>query len=128
MPKTVIDCGNCGPDFGAIRRLIEGRYDAVVVQAHELEGTLKILNEQPVDLVTVNRKLDQDYTDGLDVIRGIKSDPRWAKLPVMLITNYEEYHQESIAAGGVRGFGKLSLSTPATLEMLDHYLASKGPA
>jgi len=124
MTKTVIDCGNCGPDYNSIRKLVQSRFDAVVLQTDALEDTLALLGQRPVDLVTVNRKLDRDYSDGLDVIRGIKADPRWAQLPVMLITNYEEHQAEAIAVGAVHGFGKLQLSDPATASLLEPYLGA----
>jgi CheY-like chemotaxis protein len=123
MTKTVIDCGNCGPDYNSIRKLMQSQFDAVVIQTHGLEDTLEQLAQRKVDLVTVNRKLDRDYTDGMEVIRGIKADRRFAEVPVMLITNYEEYQAEAIAAGAVRGFGKLSVSDPATVALLKPILA-----
>ena len=122
MSKTVVDCGNCGPDYNSIRKLVQSQFDAVVVQTHGLEDTLEVLAQRPVDLITVNRKLDRDYSDGMDVIRGIKADPRYAAVPVMLITNYEEHQQAAIAAGAVRGFGKLAIGDPATAALLEPYL------
>lgn len=124
MTKTVIDCGNCGPDYNAIRKLMQSQFEAVVVQTHGLEDTLEQLAQRPVDLITVNRKLDRDYTDGIEVIRGIKADPRFAAIPVMLITNYEEYQQEAIQAGAVRGFGKLAVNDAATVRLLEPILGS----
>ncbi len=124
MSKTVIDCGNCGPDYNSIRKLVQSQFDAVVLQTHGLQDTLEVLAQRPVDLITVNRKLDRDYSDGLKVIRGIKADPRFASIPVMLITNYEEHQQEAMAAGAVRGFGKLAVNDPATAELLQPYLGS----
>lgn len=128
MSKTVIDCGNCGPDYNAIRNLIQSQFDAVVLQSDALEDTLELLAQRSVDLITVNRKLDRDYSDGLEVIRGIKADPRFAEVPVMLITNYEEHQQTAIEAGAVRGFGKLAINDPATVKLLEPYLGSSQAA
>ncbi len=118
MPKTVLDCGNCGPDFNSIRQMISSNFDASVIQSHGAEDTLDILRNRQVDLVTVNRKLDRDYSDGLEVIKAIKSDPDVAAVPVMLVTNYEEHQQAAMDVGSVRGFGKLSMNEPATLEAI----------
>ena len=74
------------------------------------------------DLVLVNRKLDQDYSDGLDIIKTIKADAALAKTPVMLITNYEDQQAGAVAAGAEPGFGKLSLNSPQTLERLGKFL------
>jgi CheY-like chemotaxis protein len=83
---------------------------------------LKILRERQVDLVTVNRKLDCDYSDGVEVIRQIKADPELAAAPVMLITNYPEHQEAAIAIGAIRGFGKLELGKPETLQRLQPIL------
>lgn len=128
MSKTVIDCGNCGPDYNSIRKLIQSQFDAVVLQTHGLQDTLELLAQRPVDLITVNRKLDRDYTDGIEVIRGIKADPRFTEVPVMLITNYEEHQQEAMQAGAVRGFGKLAVNDPATVKLLEPHLGSSQAA
>jgi CheY-like chemotaxis protein len=124
MTKTVVDCGNCGPDFHSIRQFLTSNFDAVVVQSHNAAETLKLLRERDVALVTVNRKLDRDYSDGMDVVSVIKADEEVGEIPVMLVTNYEEHQQSAIAAGCVRGFGKLSLRDPGTVNLLEPYLGS----
>jgi CheY-like chemotaxis protein len=123
MPKRVLDVGNCVPDHAAIRRLIEQNFDAQVDQVDDLNGALAALDRQPADLVLVNRKLDLDYSDGLVIVRRLKSDPKWSAIPVMLISNYPEYQAEAVAAGAVPGFGKQELRTNDTLERLGKFLA-----
>ena len=122
MPKTLVDCGNCGPDYNAIRQMAKSQFGASVVQSHSAEQTLELLRNREVALVTVNRKLDRDYSDGLEVIKQIKSDPEVGNVPVMLVTNYDEHQQTAIEAGAVRGFGKLAINDPATHELLQPYL------
>ncbi len=122
MPKVLVDCGNCGPDFNAIRRMAEVRFNAVVVQTHGPADTLQVLKEQHVDLVTVNRKLDRDYSDGLDVVKQIKADPEVGDVPVMLVTNFAEFQQLAIKSGCHPGFGKLSLGDTATHQLLEPFL------
>ena len=124
MTKTVVDCGNCGPDFHSIRQFLTSHFDAVVVQSHDAAETLRLLRERDVALVTVNRKLDRDYSDGMDVVKVIKEDEDVKETPVMLVTNYEEHQQSAIAAGCVRGFGKQSLLDPGTVNLLEPYLGS----
>ena len=120
--KRVLDVGNCPPDHAAIRHLIESRFDAVVLQAHHAADTLATLQSQSIDLVLVNRKLDQDYSDGVAIIRQIKATAEWTEVPVMLISNYPEHQQIAIEAGGELGFGKLALNEPETLERLRPFL------
>lgn len=125
MPKTLLDCGNCGPDFNAIRQMVTSNFRASVVQSHGAQDTLALLRAKKIDLVTVNRKLDRDYSDGLAVVKAIKADPDVGSVAVMLVTNYEEHQQAAIEAGCVRGFGKLTLNDPATRKALEPYLASE---
>lgn len=122
MAKRVLDVGNCVPDHAAIRALVERNFDARVVQTHGPEDTLRELRDARYDLVLVTRKLDRDYSDGLDVIRAIKADPALAGVPVMLVTNYEEHQQAAIDEGAERGFGKGHLRAPETAELLRPFL------
>ncbi len=121
--KRVLDVGNCDPDHAALRRLVEGSFNAELVRAHGWDDAEKILGEEPFQLVIVNRKLDRDYTDGMNIITQIKAAPKLASVPVMLLTNYPEYQDEAVAAGAVRGFGKLEFNDPQTKVMLAEYLS-----
>lgn len=118
MPKRIVDVGNCVPDHRAIRQFLERSFNAQVEQVDDADGALAALEARPADLVLVNRKLDQDGSDGLDVIRRLKADPRTADVPVMLVTNYAEYQDQAVSIGAVRGFGKLDLHKPDTVERL----------
>ncbi len=120
--KTVVDVGNCGPDFNSIRRMLVARYDVEVVQCDGLEDTLAYLRSHSVALVTINRKLDRDYSCGLDVLRQLKASPDATDVPVMLVTNYPEHQQAAVDAGGQWGFGKLQLDAPQTHERLSKFL------
>lgn len=120
--KRVLDVGNCVPDHSAITSFLTSRFDCEVLQADKADDALAVLRKQDVDLIVVNRKLDCDYTDGIEVIRQIKADPALAKIPVMLITNYEEHQDAAMAMGAVRGFGKLEYGKPETSERLQAIL------
>ncbi|MSR56174.1 MAG: response regulator [Planctomycetaceae bacterium] len=121
MPRHILDVGQCIPDHAAIRRLIEGQFDAAVEQTHEIADTLARLRQAKFDLVLINRKLDLDYSEGLEILEAIKADPQLAETPVMLVTNYPEHEQAAIEAGAVQGFGKDSLRSPQTRERLAKY-------
>jgi CheY-like chemotaxis protein len=123
MKKRVLDVGNCGPDHAAIKRLM-GRFDADVVQADGAIDALAALRGGGIDLVVVNRKLDMDYSDGMEVIRQIKADAELAATPVMLITNYPEHQDAAEQLGALRGFGKLEYDKPETHERIAAVLAS----
>jgi CheY-like chemotaxis protein len=121
--KRVLDVGNCSPDHGAISALLKKQFGAEAVQAHGPGDAMTALRTGRFDLVLVNRKLDQDYSDGLEIIKQIKADKALAATPCMLITNYAEHQAAAVAAGAEPGFGKLSLSTPETIERLGNYLS-----
>lgn len=123
MRKRVLDVGNCQPDHAAIKGLL-ARFDCDIVQAHEASDALKALRAAPFDLVLVNRKLDIDYSDGIEVIRQIKADPQVGQTPVMLITNYAEHQDAAQQLGALRGFGKLEYGKPETTQKLEAVFGS----
>lgn len=114
MTKTVLDVGNCAPDHRAIKEMLTRNFGVQVIQAHSGTDTLEFLRSNPIDLVLINRKLDQDYSDGVEVLKLIKQDIDVASTPVMLITNHEEYQQQAVQMGALLGFGKLALHSEET--------------
>ena len=123
MPHLVLDVGNCTPDHAAIKRLVEENFDCQVVQAHGREDALRLLAERKYALALINRKLDHDYSDGVEVLRAIKADSNVADVPVMLVTNFPEHQEAAITLGAERGFGKLEFEKPETIERLATFLA-----
>ena len=118
MPKRILDVGQCAPDHATLSAYLNTHFDCQIVQCHGLEDTLAELARQSYDLVLINRKLDRDYSDGIEILKAIKASAGLARVPVMLVTNYEEHQQAAIAAGGERGFGKLEFDDPATVTRL----------
>jgi CheY-like chemotaxis protein len=122
MSKRVLDVGQCGPDHSSIRSYLTRNFDCEVVQVDDAAGALAELKGGQFDLVLVNRKLDRDYSDGIEVIRQLKADPDAASVPVMLVTNYPEHQASAIEVGAIPGFGKLEFQKPETREMLAEIL------
>ena len=122
MTKRVLDVGNCVPDHGAIRAMLEQTFAAQVLQGHGHDDTLELLRQEPVDLVLVNRKLDQDYSDGLEIIRAIKAQPQLRDIPCMLITNDPDQQDAAVAAGAEYGFGKKELHAATRRQRLAEFL------
>jgi CheY-like chemotaxis protein len=116
--KRILDVGQCDPDHATIRAFFTEHFDCEIVQTHGSADTLQALQGATFDLVLVNRKLDRDYSDGIEIIRQVKADPAGAEVPVMLVTNYPEHQEAAVAAGAVPGFGKLEYADPATLDKL----------
>lgn len=103
--------------------MLGSNFGAVVLQSHGLADTVQLLQEQEVALVLINRKLDQDYSDGVEILKHLKSDEKLSRFPVMLITNYEEHQDAAVALGAIPGFGKLSLNDTKTQQRLADVLA-----
>jgi two-component system, chemotaxis family, chemotaxis protein CheY len=125
MSKRVLDVGQCAPDHAVIRRYLTTHFDAEVVPTHGLADTLGELRSSHVDLVLINRKLDADYSDGIEIVRAIKAAAQTKHVPVMLVTNYPEHQDAAEAAGAHRGFGKLEFDRPETKERLAAILAPR---
>lgn len=124
MSKKVLDVGNCGPDLAAITGFLTSHFDCVVEQAHGAEDALAKLRGGEFSLVTINRKLDRDYTDGVEVLKAIKADAEVSEVPVMLVTNMAEHQELAVSLGAELGFGKLEYDKPETVEKLQPILGS----
>ena len=100
-------------------------YDVRILRTHELKDTLEILQKEPVHLIMINRKLDMDYSDGLEILKVLKKDEKLKAIPAMIITNYPEHQEAAVQAGAEYGFGKLQFAESATHERLSRYLDKK---
>ena len=123
MPKQVLSVGQCIPDDGAILRFLSSHFEVQLTRAVDKNDALARIRTQPFDLILVNRKLDADYSDGLDVIKSIQADPDINTTPVMLISNYPDAQEKAIIAGAEPGFGKMEFNNPDVTERLRKYLS-----
>ncbi len=115
--KKVLDVGNCDPDHAGITAFLTGNFPGVTVDRSKLPAdTMQKMHAESYDLVVINRKLDEDYSDGVEILKAIKADPALKATPVMLVTNYAEHQDAAVAEGALRGFGKLEYSDPAVIE------------
>jgi two-component system chemotaxis response regulator CheY len=122
VTKRVLNVGQCDPDHGSICRML-GRFDVEVVRIHDAAATLAALKNGGADLVLINRKLDQDYSDGAEIIRAMKAEPKTAGVPVMLVSNYPQYQEQAVSLGAEYGFGKDELNDARVHERLAKFLA-----
>ncbi len=125
MTKIVLDIGNCNPDHSAIQRMFTSHYDVIVLRADELGDAMDVLRENKVDLIVINRKLDIDYSDGIEILRHLKRDAATRAIPAMIITNYPEQQLAAVSEGAEYGFGKLQYTEPSTHERLSRFLEKK---
>ena len=126
MKKRVLSIGQCVPDQLAIERFLNRYFHVEVVTAQDAQETSERLADARFDLVLVNRKLDRDYSDGIEIIHQLKANSVTSEVPVMLITNFPEHDRAAVKVGAVPGFGKADVESPALAERLRPYLAADG--
>lgn len=122
MTKRVLSVGQCVPDTNSLVHFLTSHFDVDIDQSDVEADTLEKLKQNPYDLVTVNRKLDADYSDGIELIRKIKRLPEIKSSHFMLVSNYPEYQEEAVDAGAEYGFGKNEYENPETVSRLKRYL------
>jgi response regulator RpfG family c-di-GMP phosphodiesterase len=71
--------------------------------------------EQECHLILVNRVLDVNGASGVEIIKQLKSSPDTDRIPVMLVSNYDDAQLQAEQLGAARGFGKAALGQPAML-------------
>ena len=122
MSKRVLSVGQCIPDDGAILQFLSNHFNVQLVRSPDAEDALARIRTESFDLILVNRKLDIDYSDGIDVIRAIQADPDINTTPVMLISNYPDAQEKAVAIGAEYGFGKMEYEQPEVIERLGKFL------
>jgi len=125
MGKIVLSVGQCSGDHAAIARMLAKHFKVEVRRSALAEDTLRTLRSMRVGLVLVNRILDADGSEGLELIRQIKRSSDLAGIPVMLVSNYPEHQATAISAGAEPGFGKDELYGRQTQEKLGRFLEAK---
>jgi CheY-like chemotaxis protein len=123
MAKRVLSVGQCVADHGSISRVLQSTFGAEVISANTAADAMTRLKQEAFDLVLVNRIFDLDGDSGIDLIRQLKADKETGGVPVVLVSNYQDAQAQAIAAGAQPGFGKASLRTPETTDLLRGYLA-----
>ena len=108
--------GQCGPDHASISRFLNRHFDVEIRTADLPEDTMQRLREEPVDLILINRKLDADYSEGMDILRTLKADPALSLIPVMIVSNFEESQKAAVAEGAEYGIGKSELVSDVARE------------
>lgn len=118
MAKRVLDVGNCNADHGSVRSLLKRHFDVEVDRVHNTEEALRELHARTYDLVLVNRLMERDGSDGLELIQQMHQEAGLRTIPIMMISNFDDAQQRAIAAGARPGFGKAQLQAASTLERL----------
>lgn len=96
----------------------------VLIAGNGLEA-LKVLEKTVPDLILLD--IVMPYMDGIDVLKKIKSEEKWKKIPVILLSNISEREKIDEAMGiGADDYLLKSHFTPAeVLEKVNSVLPKK---
>jgi two-component system chemotaxis response regulator CheY len=120
--KRVLSVGQCYADHLAIAGTLERHFGAETVRADDGAGALARLRQEHFALVLINRVMDRDGSQGLELIKEIQADEELRVVPVMLVSNYEDSQEEAVRHGAKPGFGKAALGQPRTLSRVKPFL------
>ncbi len=120
--KTVLSIGQCRPDQAAISHYLTSHFGAKVLHAELPGDAYQLLSHQSIDLILINRKLDADYSDGMEILQHLCTDKSTEEIPVMLVSNFAEWQEKAVAMGAIYGFGKAELNRPETKQRLTDVL------
>jgi PleD family two-component response regulator len=118
----VLDVGQCAFDHGAIRRVLKEHFDAQVEQAHTIDEAMRMAAGGNYRLVLVNRILDYDGAEGLELVTRLRSDHSTSATPVMLVSDRKDAQARAVERGAVPGVGKSALRHPSFPAMMSSYL------
>lgn len=121
----VLDVGNCDPDHAAISQMLRRHFDVEIDRVMFPEAAIGLMRKTRYALVLVNRLIFADESDGLALHRLAKADPAISDQPIMMVSNFADAQQRSVAAGGVAGFGKSGLESETTARMLASFLPER---
>ena len=114
----VLDVGQCDFDHENIGRMLVEDFGADVKRAATTEEAFRAVRAGHYDLVLINRILDADGASGLDLIKRLQSHEETRITPVVLVSNYTEAQEAAVALGARRGFGKDTLTSTETRDVL----------
>jgi len=116
-------------DSATVRRMMEWALKSFglrTLQAVDGLSALEVLKSRTVDLAIVD--LNMPRMDGIELVRALRADERWKKLPVLLLTTEQRAEDRELArAAGVNAY----LTKPADPEQLrrqvEALVGSAGP-
>ncbi|MDB2318242.1 hypothetical protein OAK85_02615 [Mariniblastus sp.] len=124
MQKLLI-VGQCDFDFQRISFVLSKIYNIEIHRADLFDDAIQSALDQPYDLILINRLMDLDRSEGMAILHELKSNPQTESTPTMIISDYQEAQDAAVAAGANPGFGKATLDTPKTFELLSNHLTAQ---
>jgi two-component system, chemotaxis family, chemotaxis protein CheY len=113
--KRVLSVGQCYADHLAIAGTLERHFGAETLRVDDGAEALTRLRQERFALVLVNRVMDRDGSQGLELIKEMQADEELRSVPAMLVSNYEDSQEEAVKHGAKPGFGKAALGQPRML-------------
>ncbi|HMO13273.1 MAG TPA: hypothetical protein PKD64_05555 [Pirellulaceae bacterium] len=108
----IISVGQCSADNANITRALSRFVDCRVEYVESFAELVHACRTCVPQLVLVNRILDSDGSNGIEIIDRMKSDQSLRTIPVMLVSNLVDAQDAAVNAGALRGFGKSELNQP----------------
>ena len=124
MP-SVLSVGQCGLDHSVLSRYLSEHFNAEVVRVQTEADAVRRLEQTAYDLILVNRKLDVDGSDGVEIVRRLQASAQFAQCPVMLVSNYADAQSAAVEAGAALGFGKSAYDDPNVRDRLGRFLGER---
>lgn len=124
MQKLLI-VGQCDFDYQRISFFLSKIYDIEIHRADSFDNAIQKAIDQQFDLIMINRLMDLDRSEGMAILHELKSNPQTENTPAMIISDYQDAQDAAVAAGASPGFGKATLNTPQTFELLSNFLEAK---
>lgn len=125
MKARVLDVGNCEMDHGNICQMLTAAFEVQVDRATLPDEAFDAVLHGQYRLVLVNRIFDADGSEGVELIRRLKADPRTRSVPVMLVSNCRDAQAAAQALGAIPGFGKAALDDYGTVKRLAPFLPAR---
>jgi CheY-like chemotaxis protein len=113
---TILNIGQCQIDGPRMARLFREKLKANVLEADDAPSAIQMLENEPVNLVLVNRELAIGGESGVNVIAELRL--AGCKTPVMLVSDHADAQDQAVRKGAMKGFGKSSLEDLATLDLI----------
>lgn len=122
MARRVLSVGHCGMDQRVLSWFLDEHFGAEVAPALTEADAIRQLKQAAYDLVLVNRRLDADGASGVDIIHRLKSKAEFARIPMMLVSNFADAQAAAVESGAVPGFGKSEYGDPTVVDRLRPFL------
>jgi two-component system chemotaxis response regulator CheY len=115
-------------DFSTMRKLVKSFLNELgyrqVLEAEDADHALPILKQGQVDFLLTDWNMPG--MPGLELLKAVRSDPKLAKLPVLLVTSEAKREQIVEAAqAGVNGYVVKPFTAQTLKEKIEKVLASR---